>query len=96
METSTEILVSDILEVWAAPGAPKALAKVGGLSPPPFGMVSGAPGAAQSPKMTDSPAYGWPDFREDKMINPAPGFWLIFGPLGAHGGPREPRERPQL
>ena len=24
----------------------------------------------------------WADLREDKMINPAPGFWLIFGPLG--------------
>ncbi len=33
---------------------------------------------------------------EDKMINPAPGFWPIFGPHGAHGGPRELRERPRL
>ena len=30
------------------------------------------------------------------MINLAPGFWPIFGPLGPTGGPREPRERPRL
>ncbi len=30
--------------------------------------------------------------REDKMIDSAPGFWPIFGPLG----PRKPRERPRL
>ena len=26
-------------------------------------------------------------FREDKMINPAPGFWKIPGPLGPTAGP---------
>ncbi len=41
------------MEVWAAPGAPETLAKGGGRSPPPSGMVSRAPGAAQIPKMTD-------------------------------------------
>ena len=44
---------SVILAVWAAPGAPESLAKGKGRSPPPFGRVSGAPGAAQTPKMTD-------------------------------------------
>jgi hypothetical protein len=44
---------SIILGVWAAPGAPETLAKGGGLRPPPVGKVSGAPGAAQTPKMTD-------------------------------------------
>ncbi len=39
--------------VWAAPGAPETLQNDGGRSPPPFGRVSGAPGAAQTPKMTD-------------------------------------------
>ncbi len=34
--------------------------------------------------------------REDKMINPVPGFLAGFRPLGAHGGPRELRERPRL
>ncbi len=42
------------------------------------------------------PAKDWADLREDKMVHAAPGFWPIFGPLGAHGGPREPRERPRL
>jgi hypothetical protein len=37
---------SVILTVWV-------LAKEGGRSPPPFGTISGAPGAAQTPKMTD-------------------------------------------
>ncbi len=29
----------------------------------------------------------WADLGEDKVVNPAPGFWLIFVPFG----PREPR-----
>ncbi len=29
----------------------------------------------------------WADLRGDKMINPAPGFWPIFGPLGPTAGP---------
>jgi hypothetical protein len=44
---------SAILGVWAAPGARETLAKGWGRSPPPFGRVSGAPGAAQTLKMTD-------------------------------------------
>ena len=28
----------------------------------------------------------WADLREDDMINPAPGFWPIFGPLGPTAG----------
>ncbi len=34
------------------------------------------------------------DLREDKMINPAPGFWPIFGPLGPTAGPGNPRNSP--
>ncbi len=30
------------------------------------------------------------DLREDKMINPAQGFWPIFGPLGPTAGPGSP------
>ena len=44
---------SAILGVWAAPGAPETLPKGGGLRPPPFGRVSGALGAAQTPNMAD-------------------------------------------
>ncbi len=44
---------SVILGVWAAPGASETLPKGVGLRPPPFARVSGAPGAAQTPKMTD-------------------------------------------
>ncbi len=29
----------------------------------------------------------WADLREDKMINPAPGFRPIVGPLGPTAGP---------
>ena len=29
----------------------------------------------------------WADLMEDKMINQAPGFWRIFGPLGPTAGP---------
>ncbi len=29
----------------------------------------------------------WGDLREGKMINPAPGFWPIFGLLGPTAGP---------
>jgi hypothetical protein len=32
------------------PGGPETLAKGGGRSPPPYGRVSGTPGAAQTPK----------------------------------------------
>jgi hypothetical protein len=38
------------LRGWAAPGT---LPKGGGFRPPPFARFSGAPGAAQTPKMTD-------------------------------------------
>ncbi len=34
-------------------GAPETHAKGGGLSPPPFSRLSGAPGAAQTPEMAD-------------------------------------------
>ncbi len=32
-------------------------------------------------------AVPWADLREDKIINPAPGVWPIFGPLGHTAGP---------
>ncbi len=44
---------SVILGAWVAPGALETLQKGGGRSPPPFARVSGASGAAQTPKMTD-------------------------------------------
>ncbi len=30
----------------------------------------------------------WADLGEDQIINPVPGFWQIFGPLGPTAGPR--------
>ncbi len=45
---------SSIFGVWAAPAAPKTIPKGGGLRPPPFGMVFGASGAAQTPNIDDS------------------------------------------
>ena len=42
---------SPICVVWAAPAAPKPISKGGGRSPPPSGMVFGAAGAAQTPKI---------------------------------------------
>ncbi len=38
--------------------------------------------------------HNWADLREDKMINPAPGFWRIFGPLGPTAGPGSPGNGP--
>ncbi len=42
---------SVMLGVWVAPMAPETLPKDGRLRPPPFGRVSGAPGAAQTPDL---------------------------------------------
>ncbi len=42
--------------VWAAPAAPETIPEGGERRPPPFGMVFGAAGAAQTPKINDS----WP------------------------------------
>ena len=33
------------------------------------------------------PGSCWVDLKDDKMINPAPGCWPIFGPLGPTAGP---------
>ena len=44
---------SSILEVWAAPATPKTIPEGGGLRPPPSGMVFGAAGSAQIPKIDD-------------------------------------------
>ncbi len=38
----------------------------------------------------------WADLKEDKNHKSGPGFSGDFRALGAHGGPREPRERPRL
>jgi hypothetical protein len=43
--------------VWPAPGSPETLQKGGGGRPPPFAWVSGAPGAAQAPKITDFQSF---------------------------------------
>ena len=40
------------------------------------------------------PGLIWADLREDKMIDPAPGFWPIFGPLGPTAGPESPGNGP--
>ncbi len=44
---------SSILGVETAPGAPETIQKGGGRRPLPFGMVLGAPGAVQTPKIDD-------------------------------------------
>jgi hypothetical protein len=44
---------SSIFYVWAAPATPKNIPGGGGLHPPPFGMVLGVAGAAQTPKSVD-------------------------------------------
>jgi hypothetical protein len=44
---------SSISGIWAAPAAPKTMPKGGELRPPPFGMVLGAAGAAQTPEIGD-------------------------------------------
>ncbi len=41
-----------------------------------------------------SPGDHWADLREDNMINPAPDFWPIFGPLGPTAGPGNPGTAP--
>ena len=41
------------MEVWEAPGAPETLQKGGGEAPRPNEIATEAPGAAQTPKMTD-------------------------------------------
>ncbi len=40
-----------------------------------------------------APSLRWEDLREDKMINPAPGIWQIFGPLPT-AGPGSPGNGP--
>ncbi len=44
---------SSVFGVWAAAAAPKTRPKGGGLRPPTFGMVCGAAGAVQTPKVGD-------------------------------------------
>ena len=49
-----------ILGVWGAPGAPETLQKGGGEAPAPSEMAPEAPGAAQTPKMTDLRQLNYP------------------------------------
>ncbi len=44
---------SSILGVWATPAAPKTIPEGGVLRPPPFGLVVGAAGAAQTQQIAD-------------------------------------------
>ncbi len=44
---------SSIFGVWTAPGAPETTPKGGVLRAPPFGVVSGAPGAVQTQNNDD-------------------------------------------
>ena len=44
---------SSILGVWTAPGASETTPKGGALRASPFGVVVGAPGAVQTPKIDD-------------------------------------------
>ncbi len=44
---------SSIWGVWTAPEAPETTPKGGALRAPPFGVVSGDRGAAQTPKIDD-------------------------------------------
>jgi hypothetical protein len=37
------------------------------------------------------PCSGWADLREDEIVNPAPGLWPMFDPLGPTAGPGHPR-----
>ncbi len=51
--------------------------------------------AAKASRNPDVPSgrlffCGWAELREDKMINPAPDFWPIFGPLRPTAGPGSP------
>ncbi len=46
---------SSILGVWTAPGASETTPKGEALRAPPFGVVSGAPGNVQNPKMSMIP-----------------------------------------
>jgi hypothetical protein len=49
----SETKKSSILGVWTAPGAPKTTPKGGVGRAPPAGVVSGAPGAVQTPNIDD-------------------------------------------
>ncbi len=44
---------SSVYGVWTTPGAPENMPKGGALRAPPFGVVSGALGAVQTPKVDD-------------------------------------------
>ncbi len=47
--------------------------------------------------LNDTPVeFKWAEFREDKMITPAPSFWPIFGPLGPTAGPGSSGNGPGL
>jgi hypothetical protein len=67
------------LEVWEAPGAPETLPKGGGLRPPPFARVSGGPGAAQTPKMTDFRLLTNYKILQPSNVQPRSEGWLSAG-----------------
>ncbi len=85
---------SAIFGVWAGSGAPENRPKGGGRSPPPFGRVSGAPGAAPTLKMTDFRPLEYKKFPPKVQqrrgtggcnVNTRPGFgwfWPVRGPSG--------------
>ncbi len=68
----------------------------GGRSGPPLRLAG--PGTLSPAAPLDDPssprAHDWADLRENQMINPAPGFWPIFGPLGPAAGPGSPGSGP--
>ncbi len=62
---------SVILGGLGGPGGPGDPSKRWGLRPTPFGRVSGAPGAAQTPKMTD-----FRDLHNSTTVDPAKVHWV--------------------
>jgi len=71
-----------ILVVWGAPGAPENLKKGGGEAPGPSEMAPEAPGAAQTPKMTD--------FRLNKFQIPSQSATTKLRLLTSSRAPRPP------
>ncbi len=53
-----------------------------------------APLAIRHRRRTRFPTVIWADLTEDKIKNPAPGFWPAFGPLGPTAGPGSPGSGP--
>ncbi len=90
---------SPIFGVWAAPAPQKNLPKGGGRRPPPFGMVCGAAGTAQTPKIDDlrpapkpclnNPSVKGPGRPQTPARNRRSARHLceeVWGPIGRHVG----------